>query len=177
MKISFYVKNLNWKIKDFKPEKHNMKNIEIQHIQTLFDQTYNGPAWHGPSVKEVIKEVTFFEALKSTDRSHNIAEIVIHMIAWRNFLINKLKGQENYDVSDEENFQKIESISKEEWEALKNQLEDSQNELQDLLSKVNDDILKEKIGMRNYNYYVLMHGVIQHDLYHLGQIVLIKKHT
>jgi uncharacterized damage-inducible protein DinB len=154
-----------------------MKNIEIQHIKTLFDKTYNGPAWHGPAVKEVINEVTFYEALKSTDRSHNIVEIVFHMIAWRNFLINKLKGEQAYDVTEEENFQKFDSLSEQEWADLKDRLENSQNELQNLLSNVDDSILNQKVGNEKYTYYVLMHGVIQHDVYHLGQIVLLKKHA
>jgi len=154
-----------------------MKNQEIQNIKTLFDKTFNGPAWHGPSVKEVLKELSHEDALKVVGNAYNIAEIVFHMIAWRNFLINKLKGQESYDVSKAENFQKFEHISKQEWTNLKDRLENSQQELQDLLSKVDDDILNQKIGMRDYNFYTLMHGVIHHDLYHSGQIILLKKHA
>lgn len=154
-----------------------MKNQEIKNIKKLFDKTYNGPAWHGPSVKEVLKDISYEDALKTVGNAHNIAEVVFHMIAWRNFLINNLKGQENYDVSDTENFQQFEQISESEWIALKDRLENSQEELQELLSKVDDDILNQKIGMRNYNFYTLMHGVIHHDLYHLGQIILLKKHA
>ena len=154
-----------------------MKNQEIQNIKTLIDETYNGPAWSGPSVKEVLKEVSHEDASKSVGESHNIAEIVFHMIAWRNYLINKLKGEESYDVSDEENFQKIDTISENDWTKLKDRLEASQKEMQELLSKTDDNILSQKVGPRNYTYYILMHGVIQHDLYHLGQIVLINKNA
>lgn len=154
-----------------------MENQEIQNIKTLFDKTYNGPAWHGTSVKEVLKDISHEDALKNVGDAYNIAELVYHMIAWRYFLINNLKGQTDYDVSDEENFQKIDTLSEDEWTKLKDRLEVSQNEMQDLLSKTEDDILGKKVGSRNYTYYVLMHGVIQHDLYHLGQIVILKKHA
>ena len=154
-----------------------MKNQEIQNIKTQFDKTFNGPAWHGSAVQEVLKDISNKEALKTVGSANNIAELVFHMIAWRDFLINKLKGQSDYDVSPEENFQKIEQLSKQEWIDLKARLEFSQAELQELLSKADDEILNQKVGKRDYNFYALMHGVIQHDLYHLGQIVLLKKHS
>ena len=154
-----------------------MENTEIQNIKTIFDRSFNGPAWHGPDIKSVLKEISHEEALKKVGDSHNIAEIVFHMIAWRNFLINNLKGQKNYEVSDEENFKKIDNISEADWTKLKDRLENSQNEMLELLSRTNETILDQKVGARKYTYYILMHGVIQHDLYHLGQIELIRKHA
>ncbi len=154
-----------------------MKDHEIQNIVTLFDQTFNGPAWHGPSVQEVLKDISNKDALKTVGNAHNIAELVFHMIAWRNFLIKILKGEKDYEVSPEENFQKINSISSKEWTDLKSRLQASQDELMELLSKENDEILNQKVGNRKYTFYKLMHGIIQHDLYHLGQILLVNKYT
>jgi uncharacterized damage-inducible protein DinB len=154
-----------------------MKNQEIQNIKKLLDETFNGPAWHGPAVQEVLKDISNESALKSIGSAHNIAELVFHMIAWRNFLINKLKGQENYDVSEEENFQQIKTLTNQEWSDLKSRLQVSQDELQSLLSKQNDEILSQKVGKRTYTFYTLMHGIIQHDLYHLGQIILTKQYV
>jgi len=156
-----------------------MKNPEIQNIKILFDKTFNGPAWHGPSVKEVLKDLSHEDVLKSVGNAHNITEIVFHMIAWRNFLINKLKGQESYDVSKADNFQKFEHISEQEWTNLKDRLENSQKELQDLLSKVDDDILNQKIGMRGYNFYTLMPLPITHKYsrYSLDMIQIHRFHS
>lgn len=154
-----------------------MKNQEIQNIKILLDNTFNGPAWHGSAVQEVLKDISNKDALKTTGSANNIAELVFHMIAWRNFLINKLKGHEDYDVSPEENFQRIEQLSNQEWVDLKARLEASQTELQNILSKTDDQILNQIVGKRNYTFYTLIHGVIQHDLYHLGQIVLLKKYS
>ena len=154
-----------------------MKNQEIHNIKILLDEAYTGPAWHGPSVKEVLKNISHTESLSAINDSNNIAEIVFHMIAWRIFLINKLKGQDDYEVSEVANFQKFDTITEQEWATLKSNLEHSQNELQELLSKSDDEILYKKVGLRKHNFHILMNGVIQHDLYHLGQIVLIKKHS
>ncbi len=176
MMTSCCVRILNSTTKLF-DSKQIMKNHEIQNIQQLFHSSFHGPAWHGPSAQQVLEEISSQDALKSVGDGHNIAELVYHMIAWRNFLINKLKGHQDYDVSDEENFQKFESLSTQEWESLKMKLEKSQSEILELLSKVDDAILVQKVGMRDYNLYNLMHGVIHHDLYHLGQIILIKKHV
>ena len=154
-----------------------MKNPKIQKLIKLLTEAYEGPAWHGPAVKEVLKDIAYDQTLKSVGESHNIAELIYHMIAWRIFLIKKLQGKEEYDVSDEENFQTFKTISDEEWHALKQRLENSQKELIALLTAAEDDILDQKVGTRNYNFNILINGVIQHDLYHLGQIVLIKNYA
>ena len=154
-----------------------MKNTEIQRIITLFKETFEGPAWHGPAVKEVLKGISAEQSLRSFDDGHNIAELVFHITAWRTFLINELKGLEKYDVSEEENFIKIENINEQEWQNLQEKLNKSQSELLALLNDQEDSILEQRVGKRNYNFYVLMHGVIQHDLYHLGQIIMLKKYS
>ncbi len=114
-------------------------------------------------------------ALKSFNGSHNIAELVHHMTAWRIFGIKKLEGDETYDVSPEENFVKIDNLDKEGWEVLKQNLEKSQNRLLELFKENEDSVLEKIVSPRSYNFYVLFQGILQHDIYHLGQIVLLKK--
>ena len=134
---------------------------------------YEGPAWHGPAVKETLAKLDSQDMLKATDKSHNIVELINHMTAWRNYAIKKLQGEDAYEVSDTENFSSVGEINESIWQEALIRLENSQNELLKLISEVEDDKLKEIVAGRKYSYYFLLHGLIHHDVYHLGQIVLL----
>ena len=43
------------------------------------------------------------------------------------------------------------------------------------MEDIDDQKLKEKVGGRNYDFFYLLHGIIHHDVYHLGQIAILKK--
>ena len=150
-----------------------MAKTEISRIIEQFKFAYEGPAWHGPAILEIISKISLKDATKQLGESHNIAETVYHMIAWRLYLIKHLQGDPIYDVDDEDNFTKMNTLSEKEWEALKSNLDKSQKELSDLLALQTDELLSKKVENRKFNYYKLIHGVIQHDLYHLGQIKLL----
>ena len=154
-----------------------MENSEISRIIQQLRAAYEGPAWHGPATKEVLPKISAKDALKKVGEGHNIAELVFHMIAWRHYLIKHLQGEDTYDVSDAENLKKFGQLTEERWKILQFDLEKNQTQLVDLLASKADDFLLKKVGNRNYNFYVLIHGVIQHDLYHLGQIVMINKYA
>jgi len=47
--------------------------------------------------------------------------------------------------------------------------------LRETIAKLDDEKLKEKAAGQEYSIYFMLHGVIQHDLYHAGQIALLKK--
>ncbi|MBK9490065.1 MAG: hypothetical protein IPO07_15790 [Haliscomenobacter sp.] len=55
------------------------------------------------------------------------------------------------------------------------QFEDSQLQLLEQLEQTDDSRLEQVVEGRNYSYYVMLHGLIHHDVYHLGQIVLLRK--
>lgn len=148
---------------------------EIQRMTNMLREIYEGEPWHGPSVTKVLSDISPQQALSALGDSHNIIELVLHMTAWRNFVIRRLEGDERYEVSEDENFKIITNITDEAWEAAKLTLAKSQEKLVGLLSQCNDDQLLKTVENRSYNYYVLLHGILQHDVYHLGQMALLKK--
>lgn len=142
---------------------------------TMIHEIYNGAAWHGPSISEVLSEINAEQAFKPTQKIHRICELVQHMISWRLFAIHRLKGDHNYEVSDRENWPPFENQDEEAWQQIKNKLKESQTEIIDALQHFKDESLDDLVERKAYSYYVLVHGVIQHDLYHLGQIILLSK--
>lgn len=147
--------------------------IEIQKLISLFNQTFEEGAWHGPTVMETLRGVTAQQAAFRLPDTHSIAELTAHMVNWRMYALKKLQGDSDYDVSDEVNFR-----FDGDWEGTLQELRESQNRLTTALASVSDSILQEHVpGAREegLTFYRLLHGVIHHDLYHTGQIALLKK--
>jgi uncharacterized damage-inducible protein DinB len=152
---------------------------ELLRIIDLLNDTYESEqAWHGPSVVEVLRGVTPKMANKvGMPHTHTIAEIVFHMTTWRIFTVRKLQGDMNFDITtNEKNWKKFPHFDEFEWETLQMELSLSQEELINELEKKSDDkFLEDIVPGRDYTYYTLLHGIVNHDLYHAGQISLLKK--
>ena len=147
---------------------------ELKHLVKMLQHTFEKNAWHGPAVKEVLENVTESDAQKRLPDSHSIIELVAHMAAWRIFVVKKLQGNIEYKVTDEMNFP-----TPTEWSKTVVELDESQARLLEALKGFDSSKLYDPVphGSYNYNFYTLLHGIIHHDLYHTGQIALIKKQT
>lgn len=145
---------------------------ELQNIARLLKRTYEKSAWHGPSAKEVLQQVSANNARKRLPGTHSIIELVTHMTAWRNFTIAKLLSDDPYSVTDEMNFP-----SSSDWEEALTELEKSQVRLLDAIAAFRESRLHDKVPntSHSYSFYTLLHGIIHHDVYHIGQIMLINK--
>jgi uncharacterized damage-inducible protein DinB len=146
--------------------------LELQRIIGLLQNSFNGPAWHGPAVMEVLTTVTPKTATQNISTSHSIIELVLHMATWRNFVSKRLRGDDKFEVSDEENFPKGKD-----WTAALKALQLSQDELIKAISQFPEEKLAKIVPTRTYNFYAMLHGIIQHDIYHTGQIVLLMKNV
>lgn len=155
-----------------------MENQQIQHIIRLLKETYQGDPWHGRSIKALLSEVSPEIALKKPNAaSHSIAELVYHMITWRDFATSRLQAEEGKDMKyfEDNDWRKLDLNSVQTWEQGLKLLEDSQQRLLTVLEQFQDSILPEKVEERKYNFKVLLYGVVQHDAYHAGQIAYVSK--
>ena len=145
---------------------------EINHIIDLLKGTFEKNAWHGPSVKEVLQDISAEQSFERITNTHSIIELVSHMTGWRMLVIRRLLGDNEYEVRDGMNFP-----AEADWEKAIKDLYDSQDRLIELLEVFPCARLSERVSHASfeYTYYHLLHGIIHHDLYHIGQIALIKK--
>lgn len=152
------------------------ENVLIGRIANMLNSTFHGGAWHGPSVLESTKGLSPREASYKTPTIHTIAELVYHMTSWRLFVIKRLQGDNKYIIDDEKkNFGSAPKVDAFELETLLMELSLSQDELLTELNKKDDKFLDEIVPGSEYSFYTLIHGIIQHDVYHTAQIILIKK--
>lgn len=155
-----------------------MKNPEISRIIHMLQNTYDGAAWHGPSILEVLSKINADIAFKQSSHIHRICELVQHITAWRIFAIKRLEGDAVFEITQNENWKTFTKQDEAAWKVIKEDLAESQETLIKRLSQANDALLDEDVEGKAYDYYTLIHGVIQHDLYHLGEIALLfKEHS
>lgn len=152
---------------------------ELLRIIDLLNDTYESEqAWHGPSVVEILRGVSPKLADKRISAAtHTIAELVFHMTTWRIFAVRKLQGDASFDIkTKEKNWKTFPQVDDFEWETLQMELSLSQEELiSELEKRSNDEFLDQIVPGRTYSYYTMLHGLVNHDLYHGGQIALLKK--
>ncbi len=140
------------------------------------ENVYGRDPWYGDSILSILdktKPNTILNKL-STD-SHSIAELLTHVISWREFVLSKLKGDNKFNVEQNESFnwKRIDSNEKTIWKSLLDALEKNQNEIIKVLENSDDILLEKLVPGKNYNMSFLVDGIIQHDIYHLGQISFI----
>lgn len=141
----------------------------------MLQNTYDGAAWHGASVMEVINKISDRQAFHEPKHIHRICELVQHMITWRVFALKRLEGDDQFEVSKNDDWKDFSHTDSAIWESIKKDLGKSQQKLIHALGQANDDLLTELVVGKAYDYYTMMHGVIQHDLYHLGEIALLSR--
>ena len=148
---------------------------EIERIKDQLRRAFEGSAWHGPSLKELVSDVTAEKAAaRPLAGAHNIWEIVLHIAAWHEGARLRLAGQ-RAELSTEEDWPPVADKSEAAWLAALETLERNNQRLRAALDSLDEARLNEPIVEGMSSVYVTLHGIIQHDLYHAGQIALLKK--
>ena len=139
----------------------------------MLKEGYEGDPWHGRSIKSLLSEVNAEMGLKKPSaNAHSIAELVYHMLTWRDFTISRLRPEDGLDSAyfEKMDWRKLDLTKTETWTKGLALLEESQQKLVTLLEEYNDSILSEQVEERKYNFRNLLYGLVQHDVYHAGQI-------
>ena len=148
---------------------------ETRRIQGQLRRAFSGRAWHGPAVLEVLAGV---ESRKAAARPiagvHSIWELVLHIAAWDKAVAKRLAG-DRAELPDEEDWPAVDDISDEAWQQALETLKSCHHELHEAIGRVADARLDQPILEGMPSTYGTLHGVIQHDLYHAGQIAILKK--
>lgn len=150
---------------------------EIERILDQLKRAYEGNAWHGPSVREVLAGVTAAQAqAQPLANAHSIWELVHHIVVWESVGRRRLEGDRaQIDISSPEDWPPPDDASEAAWEQAKASLDRGHQALREAIARVPESRLDEPIFDGMSTVYVTLHGVIQHDLYHAGQIAMLKK--
>jgi uncharacterized damage-inducible protein DinB len=148
---------------------------ETERISKLFTDLYNGSPWIGVVIVPTLKKLTAKQAAKRIYKDWNtIWEITNHLISWRENVLRRVQGEvikspsHNYVLP-------IKDTSEEAWQTTLKRLDDSQIAWLAFLKKFKSADFDKIYPNNGMNYYEHIHGILQHDAYHLGQIVILSK--
>jgi uncharacterized damage-inducible protein DinB len=149
---------------------------EVERITDLLTRAFEGGAFHGPAVKEILEGITAEQAKRRPIlEAHTIWELVDHIAGWQEEVTHRLKGRAATLLPAEQNFPIHQDESENAWKQSLERLEESYRRLGAIIREFPESRLGEMVPGRKYTFYALMHGIVQHDLYHAGQIALLKK--
>ena len=151
---------------------------ETARIADQLRRAFRGDAWHGDSLLEILDGVTAAQAAaRPIPHAHTIWELVLHIAAWDGAVRRRLGGKA-VALSDEQNFPPVRDTGEIAWRKTLEHVRRVHDELVQAVSESPDTRLAEQVPGKqgaHYNFYYMLHGVVQHELYHAGQIALLKK--
>lgn len=148
---------------------------EIDRIETQLKLAFEGGAWHGPGVLETLDGVSARQAAAHPISGvHSIWELVLHIAAWEGACRRRLTG-DRAELSTEEDWPPVNDTSEAAWAMTKAALIEGHHKLRESIALLEEGRLDEPILENMPSVYVTIHGAIQHDLYHAGQIAILKK--
>ena len=151
-----------------------------EELKRELEKVLSGAAWYGTPVYDIIEQVSFEAAYEKPPGSfHNIAETVLHMISWTEEVIDRMNGMRAQTPSsgdwpdpgkpDEQKWQNyvndLKLVNVNLLGVIQSFPEDKWNDL------INDDLEREPVT----TYKELIHGLIQHQVYHAGQIAILNR--
>ncbi len=151
---------------------------EAARIADQLRRAFDGEAWHGDALFEILEGVTAAQAAARPIKSaHTIWELLLHIAAWDGAVLRRLGGAA-VELSDAENFPAVTDVSEAAWRAALAQVRRVHHDLIAAVSVLPDSRLDDMVPGKegtHYNFYYMLHGVVQHELYHAGQIALLNK--
>jgi uncharacterized damage-inducible protein DinB len=147
-----------------------------------FGRVYSGDPWHGPAMREVLTGISAADAaVPPLPAAHSIWEIVLHMTAWTAEVTRRLEGAAPAPPH-EGDWPSVPVASEATWDAALQGLERAHEDLLRTLEDFPEERLSEIVGNTRdlplgtgVSYETMLRGLVQHHVYHTGQIALLKR--
>ena len=151
---------------------------ETARLADQIRRAFDGDAWHGDSILELLNGVNAKTAeAHPIKNAHSIWELVLHIAAWDGAVLTRIGGTA-IQLVDEQNFPPVKDTSEAAWGRAIEHAKQTHNELVQAVAAFPDSHLQEQVPGKSqsyYNFFYLFSGIVQHELYHAGQIALLKK--
>jgi uncharacterized damage-inducible protein DinB len=157
---------------------------EIDRIVLELEREHSGDAWHGSPLRQILDGVDHSQAaLRPLGKAQTIWETVLHIISWKNEVRRRIGGAPAATPV-EGDWPAPPAASAEAWRETVERLEASHRALVAAVAALREDALfaptkdpRDRETGAGVSHYILLHGIVQHDAYHAGQIALLKKGT
>jgi uncharacterized damage-inducible protein DinB len=148
---------------------------EIDRISNQMARALEGEAWHGPSLTELLEGVdAAAAAAKPIPAAHSIWEIVLHLIGTQELVLARMQGEVR-TLTPDEDWPSVRQTTQRSWEAAVRKLAANDERMRKRMRVFTDEMLDQPLVKGGSSVYDNLHGTIQHNLYHAGQIAILRK--
>lgn len=155
---------------------------EISRIASLLEAEHAGEPWHGSPLSEILQGITHTQAAaRPIAGGHTIWELVLHLAAWKNEARRRLAGGEAAEPL-EGDWPEVGALTPTRWTEALAHLELAHRLLMSAVKGFPEANLFAPTNDKRHadqaltpTYYELLHGLVQHDVYHAGQIAILTR--
>jgi uncharacterized damage-inducible protein DinB len=138
-------------------------------------RAFEGEAWHGPALLELLQDVdAATAAAKPLPEVHSIWELVLHVTVWDAVACHRLAG-EKCQPEGTDNFPVVPKPTEATWRKAIAKAKRTHDVLVKTVAGLPESRLRKRVPGKKYDFYFMLHGIAQHELYHAGQIAILKK--
>lgn len=155
---------------------HEAKRI-AQLYKSVYEGDENGEAWHALALKPLLKDITAEQASRAPKvGSHSIFQLVRHIAYWEEVVLRRFQGEiVDAPLNTPEDWPPQRGVNAAEWQAALARLDKSHAALLKAMEGATEEKLAKHVPGKNHDYYTLLHGIIDHAIYHSAQIAMLKK--
>ena len=148
---------------------------ETAGIADQLRRAFDGSAWHGPAMLELLEDVDAgMAAARPIADVHSIWELVMHVEVWDEVAMVRLGGKKCQPTGTD-NFPLVPKVTGAAWRKAVAEAKRTHDTLVKTVAALPDARLRERVQGKRYDFYHMLHGIAQHELYHAGQIAILKK--
>ena len=138
-------------------------------------RTWDGEPWYGPSLRALLADVDApLAAAHPVPGAHSIWETVRHLSLWT-MAVRRRLGGEPVTYADGDDWPAVTSHESSAWLATLDVLEQAHRAVESYVAAMPADALAELVPGQRITHAAMLHGLVQHDVYHAGQIALLKR--
>ncbi|HXJ86280.1 MAG TPA: DinB family protein [Candidatus Binatia bacterium] len=156
-------------------KKKAARRSEAARIADQLRRAFYGNAWHGPAVLELVRDIDAKTAsAKPLDDVHSIWELLLHVEAWDRAGLIRLGGKK-CQMKGTKNFPPVKMPTDAAWRQAVAQVKGTHDELVETVARISESRLRDQVPGKRYDFYHMLHGIAQHELYHAGQMAILQK--
>lgn len=153
------------------------RNPEIELLLANLDDAFNKTAWHGPNLRGAIRGVPVEQAIwRPSPKRHNIAEIAVHCAYWKYAARRRLRGDKrgSFPLEGSNWFAVPRGLTAAQWREYVKLLDGEHALLREAIAEMTPARLRQVPKGSKVSNAKLIYGIAAHDVYHAGQIRLLK---